>query len=93
MENNLDAIEQVMTEKEKIALNFFYEFMEHPPKEFENVALDHYYNDICTLYDTHASKMDIANMVDELMGDAKLVGFVSGYTYAIERLKETLLFV
>ena len=63
MENNIEAIEQVMTEKEKIALNFFFEFMEHPPKEFENVALDHYYNDICTLYETHASKMDIANMV------------------------------
>lgn len=91
MNNNLEAAEQVMTEKEKIALKFFLEFTEYPPKEFENVALDSYYNEMCALYDSHAPKMDIVNTVDELMGDAKMVGFVSGYIYAIERLKETLL--
>ena len=91
MNNNLEAVEQAMTEKEKIALNFFYDYMEQSPPEFESPALDGYYKEICDLCENHATEFDIDIKVDKLMYDAKMVGFVSGYIYAIERLKETLL--
>ena len=89
-DNTLDAAKQAMTEKEKIALRLFFEY-DTPRTDYEDIVLDGYYEKIYSLIAANSTKNDVFNEVHALMCDAEMVGFIQGYTYAIERLKETLL--
>lgn len=89
-DNTLDAAKQVMNEKEKIALRLFFEY-DTPRTDYEDIVLDGYYRKIYDMIAASATKNDVFNEVHALMCDAEMVGFIHGYVYAIERLKETLL--
>ena len=39
----------------------------------------------------NATEFELDNAADRLMANSKMAGFIYGYTYAIERLRETLL--
>lgn len=93
MNSNMKEVEQAMTAKEKIALKFFYENLQQPPADFEGPALDGYFEAINDLIANGATVNEVSDFVDEIMGDAKMTGFIYGYTFAIERLKATLLMV
>ena len=92
MKNNIKAIEQVMTEKEKIALRLYNQYTTpETGVKIEDIVLDGYYEKICGLIAANATNNDVIDAVYALTCDAEMVGFIQGYTYAIERLKETLL--
>ena len=88
--NTLNAAEQAMNEKEKIAMQLYFQY-DTPREDYENIVLDSYYEKIYSLIAASATKNDVFNEVHALMCDAEMVGFIHGYVYAIERLKETLL--
>ena len=88
--NTLNAAEQAMNDKEKIALRLYFQY-ETPRTDYEDIVLDGYYEKIYSLIAASATKNDVFNEVHALMCDAEMVGFIHGYVYAIERLKETLL--
>ena len=90
--NTLDAAEQVMNEKEKIAMQLYFRY-DTPREDYENIVLDSYYEKIYDMIAANSTKNDVFNEVHTLMCDAEMVGFIHGYIYAIERLKETLLIV
>ena len=89
-DNTLNAAKQAMTEKEKIALRLYFQY-DTPREDYEDIALDGYYEKIYDMIAANSTKNDVFNEVHALMCDAEMVGFIHGYVYAIERLKETLL--
>ena len=88
--NTLNAAKQVMNEKEKIAMQLYFQY-DTPREDYEDIVLDSYYEKIYDMIAANSTKNDVFNEVHALMCDAEMVGFIQGYTYAIERLKETLL--
>ena len=91
-DNTLDAAKQVMNEKEKIAMQLYFQY-DTPREDYEDIVLDGYYKKIYSLIAANSTKNEVFNEVHALMCDAEMVGFIHGYVYAIERLKETLLIV
>ena len=91
-DNTLDAAKQVMNEKEKIAMKLYFQY-DTPREDYEDIVLDSYYEKIYDMIAANSTKNDVFNEVHALMCDAEMVGFIHGYVYAIERLKETLLIV
>lgn len=89
-DNTLNAAEQAMNEKEKIAMRLYFQY-ETPRTDYEDIVLDGYYKKIYSLIAANSTKNDVFNEVHALMCDAEMVGFIHSYVYAIERLKETLL--
>ena len=89
-DNTLNAAKQAMTEKEKIAMQLYFQY-DTPREDYEDIVLDSYYEKIYDMIAANSTKNDVFNEVHALMCDAEMVGFIQGYTYAIERLKETLL--
>ena len=88
--NTLNAAEQAMNEKEKIAMQLYFQY-DTPREDYEDIVLDSYYEKIYDMIAANSTKNDVFNEVHALMCDAEMVGFIHGYVYAIERLKETLL--
>ena len=86
------AAKQVMNEKEKIAMQLYFQY-DTPREDYEDIVLDSYYEKIYDMIAANSTKNDVFNEVHALMCDAEMVGFIHGYVYAIERLKETLLIV
>lgn len=89
---NFETIEQAMDDRQRIALDIYGEFMEKQVRtEFEDMLIDPHFAQIKALADGHATETELDIFADSLMADAKMAGFIYGYTYAIERLRETLL--
>lgn len=92
MRNDIEVIEQAMNDKQRTALKMFDDFMEQQERtEFEELALSSYFKQIKQLVEQNATEKELDDLANELLLDSKMVGFVFGYVYAIDRLKETLL--
>lgn len=90
--NTFETIEQAMTDRQRTAARLYDEFMEKQVRtEIEDMLIDPCIEEITRLADGHATEMKLDNAADRLMAAAKEAGFIYGYTYAIERLRETLL--
>ena len=90
--NNYEAIEQSMNDRQRTAAKLYDEFMEKQVRtEFEDMLIDPCLEEITRLARGNATEMEFDNAADRLMAAAKEAGFIYGYTYAIERLRETLL--
>ena len=88
--NNIEAVERAMTAREKTAMRFFYQY-DNPRTEYEDIVLDRYFTEINELLANKATNNQASNFISELISDAEMLEFVQGYTYAIDRLRETLL--
>ena len=92
MRNKIEVIKQAMNDKQRTALKMFDDFMEQQERtEFEELALSSYFKQIKQLVEENATEKELDDLANELLLDSKMVGFVFGYVYAIDRLKETLL--
>ena len=90
--NNYEAIEQSMSDRQRTAARLYGEFLEKQVRtEFEDMLIDPYFEQIRQLAGKNATEIELDNAAYEIMAAAKEAGFIYGYTYAIERLRETLL--
>ena len=90
--NTFETAEQAMNERQRTAARIYNEFMaKHIKTEFEDMLIDPYFEQIRQLADGNATENQLDNAAYEIMAAAKEAGFIYGYTYAIERLRETLL--
>ena len=90
--NNYEAIEQSMNDRQRTAARLYGEFLEKQVRtEFEDMLIDPYFEQIRQLAGKNATETELDNTAYEIMAAAKEAGFIYGYTYAIERLRETLL--
>ena len=90
--NTFETAEQAMNERQRIAADIYDEFMEKQVRtEFEDMLIDPCLEEITQLARRNATEFELDNAADRLMANSKMAGFIYGYTYAIERLRETLL--
>ena len=90
--NTFETAEQAMNERQRTAARIYNEFMEKQVKtEFEDMLVEPCLAEIKRLAGKNATETELDNAAYEIMAAAKEAGFIYGYTYAIERLRETLL--
>lgn len=90
--NTFETAEQAMNERQRTAARIYNEFMEkHIKTEFEDMLVEPCLAEIKRLADGNTTENQLDNAAYEVMAAAKEAGFIYGYTYAIERLRETLL--
>ena len=90
--NTFETAEQAMNERQRTASRIYDEFMEKQVRtEFEDMLIEPCFEEIRQLARTNATEMELDNAAWDVMAAAKEAGFIYGYTYAIERLRETLL--
>ena len=89
---NFESIEQAMNDRQRTAAKLYCEFLEKQIRtEFEDMLLQPSFEQIRQLAGKNATETELDNAAYNLMAAAKEAGFIYGYTYAIERLRETLL--
>lgn len=90
--NTFETAEQAMNERQRTASRLYDEFLEKQVRtEFEDMLIDPYFEQIRQLAGKNATEIELDNAAYEIMAAAKEAGFIYGYTYAVERLRETLL--
>ena len=90
--NTFETAEQAMNERQRTASRLYDEFMEKQIRtEFEDMLLQPSFEQIRQLAGKNATETELDNAAYEVMAAAKEAGFIYGYTYALERLRETLL--
>ena len=90
--NTFETAEQAMNERQRTASRLYDEFMEKQIRtEFEDMLLQPSFEQIRQLAGKNATETELDNAAYNLMAAAKEAGFIYGYTYALERLRETLL--
>ena len=89
---NFESIEQAMNDRQRTAAKLYCEFLEKQIRtEFEDMLLQPSFEQIRQLAGKNATETELDNAAYEVMAAAKEAGFIYGYTYALERLRETLL--
>ena len=90
--NTFETAEQAMNERQRTASRIYDEFMEKQVRtEFEDMLIEPCFEQIGQLAGKNATEIELNNAAYNLMAAAKEAGFIYGYTYVIDRLKETLL--
>ena len=90
--STFETAEQAMNERQRTASRIYDEFMEKQIRtEFEDMLLQPSFEQIRQLAGKNATEIELDNAAYNVMAAAKEAGFIYGYTYAIERLRETLL--
>ena len=89
---NYKAIEQAMNDRQRIASRIYDEFIAKQGQvEFEDMLTEPCYEEIRQLAKRNATEIEFENAAYGMLCAAKEAGFIFGYTYAIERLRKTLL--
>lgn len=90
--NTFETAEQAMNERQRTASRLYDEFLKKQIRtEFEDMLLQPCFEEIRQLAGKNATETELDNAAYNVMAAAKEAGFIFGYTYAIERLRETLL--
>ena len=64
-DNTLDAAKQVMNEKEKIAMQLYFQY-DTPREDYEDIVLDSYYEKIYDMIASNSTKNDVFIAIQQI---------------------------